>query len=142
MLAKQALIDLGIVLLAPVVVIGSYIIWGGPDDTALLSAPPTETVNLNEPGVKTQNILGVLSGTRLDDSLFKDEAFTSLTAFNVTIPEVPLLRDYPFTPPPIIEERLRQARLGQKYGASQLPTTSTADVSQKIDTLKKSLTGK
>lgn len=142
MLAKQALIDLGIVLLAPVVVIGSYIIWGGPDDTALLSAPPEATVNLDEPGVKTQNILGVLNGIRLDDSLFKDEAFTSLTAFNVTIPEVPLLRDYPFTPPPIIEERLRQARLGIKAPLSTSQSASTVNVTQKIDTLKKSLTGK
>lgn len=142
MFAKHILIDLGIVLLAPVVVIGSYTIWGGADDSQLLSAPPAQVGNADEPGVKTQNILGVLNGIRLDDSLFKDEAFTSLTAFHVTIPEVPLVRDYPFTPPPIIEERLRQARLGIKAPLSASQSASTVNVSQKIDTLKKSLTGK
>jgi hypothetical protein len=143
MFAKQALIDLGIVLLVPVILVGGYFVWGSGGETALLSANPNANLSPDQPGAKTKLALDTLGGTTLDDSLFRDEAFTTLTAYNVTIPEVDLSRDYPFTPPPIIEEKLRQARLGisPNKPATTKPSSpaSTQNLSQKIDSLKKSL---
>ncbi len=144
MLAKQALIDLGIVLLVPVIIVGASFIWGGAGETALLSGTPSADLSPDQPGAKTKLALDTLSGITLDDALFKDEAFTSLDTFSVTIPEVALSRDFPFTPPAAVEEKLRQARLGHtapttKTGIAQ--TASTQNMSQKIDAAKKALTG-
>jgi hypothetical protein len=62
MFAKQALIDLGIVLIAPVLVIGSFFLWGGAGDTALLSGTPTADLSPDQPGAKTKLALDTLSG--------------------------------------------------------------------------------
>ena len=148
MLAKQALIDLGIVLLVPVLVVGGYLLWGNGGESALLSATPNANLSPDMPGAKTKLALDTLSGITLTDALFKDEAFTSLTAFTVTIPQVELSRDYPFTPPAIIEEKLRQARLGisasktDTAAAKGTQSASTPNLSKKIDDLKKSVVGK
>jgi hypothetical protein len=142
MFAKQALIDLGIVLIAPVLVIGSFFLWGGAGDTALLSGTPTADLSPDQPGAKTKLALDTLSGIALDDALFKDEAFTSLSTFNVTIPEVEISRDFPFTPPAVIEEKLRQARLGNVANKPKTTqTVSAPNLSQKINDLKKSISG-
>jgi hypothetical protein len=86
--------------------------------------------------------LDTLSGIALDDALFKDEAFTSLSTFNVTIPEVEISRDFPFTPPAVIEEKLRQARLGNVANKPKTTqTVSAPNLSQKINDLKKSISG-
>ena len=144
MFTKQALIDLGIVLIVPALIVGGFFLWGGAGETALLSQTPTADLSPDQPGAKTKLALDTLGGITLDGSLFKDEAFTSLEAYNPPIPEVDISRDYPFTPPAIIEERLRQARLGHtitntKTGAAQ--SASTANLTQKIDALKKSMSG-
>jgi hypothetical protein len=110
MYVKQILIDIGIVLVAPALVLGGYFVWGTGDSGSLLSDAPTVALGPNEPGAKTKLALDTLRGIVFDDSLFKDEAFTSLTPFYVTIPEVPLSRDNPFVPPPVIAELLRNAR--------------------------------
>ena len=142
MFAKQALLDLGIILIVPVLIVGGYFRWGDGGETALLSGTPTANLTPDQPGAKTKLALDTLSGITLDNALFKDEAFTSLTAFSVTIPEVDLSRDYPFTPPAIIEQKLRQARLGSPGRTTTAVSPGVSDLSKKIDSLKKSLTGK
>ena len=140
-MAKQLLIDVLMVITIPIFVIGGYFLWFRGDDTALLSAPPILGANplIESAGAKTKQALDTLSGIALDGSLFADPAYIALEQFNVVYPtSTPLSRKYPFTPSPIIEERLRQAHLG--YGTASAPkTTSDPVLTAKINQLKKSL---
>ena len=139
MVVKQVFIDLAILLSIPVIFIGGNLAFGGSDEGGL-SVAPSQVIAVNEAGAKTKQALDMLHGIKLDDSLFKDEAYTSLTPFSAQIPEVPLLRNFPFTPPAIIEERLRQARLNNGPAKTVVATPVTAqNLSAKIDALKKSL---
>jgi hypothetical protein len=139
MLGRQLLTDIGIILAAPIVVIGGYFLWGNPDTVQLLSEAPVVRIGADEPGAKTKLALDTLNGITLSDALFKDEAFTSLTTFSAEIPEVALSRDNPFVPPPAIAEKIRQARLN---GVSKTATSVTTplSLSEKIDQLKKAST--
>lgn len=141
MFAKQALIDLGIVLIIPAFIVGGYYSWGGSTEMLLMTEQPIGTLGPDEPGEKTKLVLDTLNGIVLTDALFKDEAFTTLSSFSVPIPEVPLSRPNPFTPPPVIEERIRQGRLGNQTSRAILSAPSTQTLSSKIDDLKKTLGG-
>lgn len=144
MIAKQTLVDLGMVLLVPVVLVGGYYAFGGPTDDALLTEATPSVIGPNEPGAKTKLALDTLNGISFDDSLFKDEAFTSLASFTVDIPEVPLTRDYPFTPPREISERLRLSKTGTVISKPTSVTSSktTSSPSAKIDSIRISTSGK
>jgi hypothetical protein len=133
MIGKQLIIDISLVVALPVLIIGGYYLWGPTSDS--LSLAPSAALGVAEPGYKTKLALDTLSSITLDDSLFADPAYLSLKSFTVVIPEVPLARSYPFTPPPIIEERLRQARLGHVVNTT--PVATTDSLSSQIDKLKK-----
>ena len=140
---KQIVIDVLIVISLPILIIGGYFIWFRTNDTALLSAPPILGANPgSEPGVKTKQALDTLKGITLDDSLFTDPAYNALKPFIVAIPSASTSRRYPFTPPPIIEERLRQAKYGHNFSKENKPvaTPSDASLAAKIDALKKNST--
>ena len=145
MFGKQSLIDLGIVLAIPLVLIGGVTFFGGTNDVSLISEQPSAAIGPNDPGAKTKLALDTLSGISLSDALFKDEAYTTLVPYSAPIPPVPLSRDNPFIPPPVIEELLRQARLGNDVSKSKLTpvnSVNTQNLSSKLDALKKSLGGK
>jgi hypothetical protein len=144
-ISKQALIDLTIVLSIPIFIIGGQYMLGGEGDGAQISANPSAALSLDEPGAKTKLALDTLSKINLKGDIFTDNAYTRLVALDVIIPEVDLSREFPFSPPPIIEERLRQARLGNSAGKVwETPTTSSdssdsQSLSNRIDQLKKTL---
>ena len=139
MVVKQVFIDLAIVLSIPVILIGGNLTFGGSEDIAPIASPST-VIGAKDAGAKTKQALDILHGIKLDNALFKDEAYTSLTPFSAEIPEVPLLRSFPFTPPAIIEARLRQARLNNGAVKTVIATpVTTQNLSAKIDALKKSL---
>jgi hypothetical protein len=135
MLGKQAFVDILIVLIVPILIISGYYFWWRVDGEGLLSlSAPAQEDSSNEPGTKTKMALDALS-IKLDDSLFKDPAYLALKNYVFDIPSVPLSRPYPFTPPPVIQELLREAKLANPTAPSSVPTLSI-----KLDTLKKSAT--
>ena len=140
MMGKQALVDLLIVLVIPALFVGVYyFFFHGDNATLLLSSSATpSTVSTNEPGAKTELILKTLHSIHLDDSLFGDPAYLSLKTYTVTIPTVPISRPFPFTPPPVIIERLRQSHAGVVETSSSVSSSpkATIGISTKINMIK------
>ncbi len=150
-MGKQILIDILVVITLPILIIGVYFLAFRTNDPTIIAAPPVLGASAaEEPGAKTKQALDTLKGLSLDGSLFADSAYTSLRPFAVGIPSASTSRKYPFTPPPIIEERMRQSKLGHNFSKDTLGTTGTADTSSnttsntsfssKIDQLKKQST--
>ena len=147
-MGKQILIDILVVITLPILIIGVYFLAFRTNDPIIIAAPPVLGASVvEEPGVKTKQALDTLKGLSLDGSLFTDPAYTSLQPFVVGIPSASTSRKYPFTPPPIIEERIRQSKLGHNFTKDALGSTNTTDtsnnttsntsLSSKIDQLKK-----
>ena len=142
-MGKQIIIDILVVVTLPVLIIGVYFFAFRTNDPTLLTAPPILGANAEEePGVKTKQALDTLRGISLDGGLFSDPAYNVLQPYVVSIPPASTSRKYPFTPPPIIEERLRQAKLGRNLSKDTSVNSNTSDSSYaaKIDQLKKSST--
>ena len=145
-MGKQILIDILVVITLPILIIGVYFLGFRTNDPTIIASPPVLGASAAEdPGVKTKQALDTLKGLSLDGSLFTDPAYTSLKPFAVGIPSASTSRKYPFTPPPIIEERIRQSKLGHNFSKDTLGTTDKADTSNtsftsKIDQLKKQST--
>lgn len=145
MMGKQAFVDLLIVLVLPAFIVGAYYVWfrGATNTTDLLSATAWQDkgqVAANQPGAKTELALKTLRSIHLDDSLFKDPAYLSLKTYTINIPSVPISRPFPFTPPPIVAERLRDAHYNTKSTPATTDTSGTKinalGISNKINLLK------
>lgn len=108
MKSKQVLIDIGVVLVIPALVLAGLYFLNSKSDNALLSlvAPPTE----EHIGAKAKIALETLKSISMDDSLFKDtcdpgvdgdpcRVYQSLQEFHVDVPPATLGRTYPFVPP-------------------------------------------
>jgi hypothetical protein len=96
--AKQTLIDVGIVLALPLLVLAGLYFWSpNANDTALLSlvAPSQEP----EFGAKARAALEKLKSITMDGSLFDDTVYLSLQEFHVDVEPAVLGRTYPFAPP-------------------------------------------
>ena len=109
--AKQTLIDILVVLVLPLLLVGGYYAFK-TDDSALLSfvSSGEETAaGGDELGAKTKMALVMLGSIQLDDSLFTDPSYLALREYRVTIASSTLGRKYPFSPPPVIIERVRRA---------------------------------
>lgn len=131
------MLDIAIVLAVPLLAIGGYFMWFRDTSGPLLSAG-SEMLNVqaDAPGTRTKQALQTLNTITLDDSLFKDPAFLSLTTYSVPIPTSGLSREYPFTPTPEIAEMQRRAKNAVK-SATQPKAES---ISVKLDMLKTSAT--
>ncbi len=144
MMGKQAFVDLLIVLVIPAVIVGAYFVWfRNGDTTDLLTSTASQDkgqVAANQPGAKIELALKTLKTIHLDDSLFKDPAYLSLKTYTINIPSVPISRPFPFTPPPEILERLRDAHYSAKNPSSTTGTSGTKinalDISNKVNALK------
>lgn len=91
-LLKKNLVIIGIIAVAIGVL---YYFYSSNDSGALL------TSSEQEEGPVSQEILATLNNLRtieLDDSIFQDPLFLSLSDFGVTIPPVPAGRRNPFAP--------------------------------------------
>jgi hypothetical protein len=137
MIGKQIVIDILVVITLPILLIGGYFLWFRTNDSALLLsslAPTTEA----EPGAKTKQALDTLKSLTLDDSLFVDPAYNALIAYNVVVPPATTSRAYPFTPPTVIEERIRQAKLGRNFVKDSIDTqSSSGTLSSSVDRARK-----
>lgn len=133
MMGKQAVVDLLIVLVLPAFIVGVYFVWfRSSDSNVLLSATSGQaTISANQPGAKTELALKTLKSIHLDDSLFKDPAYLSLKTYTINILSVPVSRPFPFTPPPVVLERLRDAH----YNGKNSTATNVASSGTKIDAL-------
>lgn len=100
MKGKQALLDIGVVLAVPLLLVVGYYFWSPSGDSALLSlvAPPPE----QEYGAKAKAALATLNSINMDASLFEDPVYKSLQEFHVDIEPATLGRTYPFTTPPAV----------------------------------------
>lgn len=99
---KKTLYDVLVMLVIPALLAGGYYLWGGENDSALLSlvVPSEET---REYGAKTKEAVAKLNSIKMDAAFFQDPAFLSLQEFKVEIDfNVPLGRSYPFTPPEVL----------------------------------------
>lgn len=83
----------GLVLFA-VAALGYYV-WSTGSSQALLSNTGEGASPLSQEILAT---LASLTTIKLDDSIFSDPVFVSLTDFGVTIPEEPIGRRNPFAP--------------------------------------------
>lgn len=141
-MGKQAFVDLLIVLVIPALIVGVYVVWfRGGDSTVLLSTTTGQaTIPANQLGAKTEIALKTLRSIHLDDSLFKDPAYLSLKTYTINIPSVPISRPFPFTPPPGVIERLREAHYNAKNPSSSTDASGTKinalGISNKINLLK------
>lgn len=133
MMGKQAFVDLFIVLVIPALFVGAYFAWfRGVDSNTLLSSTNGQAIiPADQPGAKTELALKALLTINLDDSLFKDPAYLSLKTYTINIPSVPISRPFPFTPPPVVLERLRQSR----FSAKSITASNVVTPSAKIDAL-------
>ncbi|HEY9585972.1 MAG TPA: hypothetical protein VJJ02_05310 [Candidatus Paceibacterota bacterium] len=97
MKGKQILIDVGVVLVIPALLLVGYYFWSPRGDSALLSlvAPPEE----REYGAQAKAALASLRSITMDGSLFEDPVYKSLQEFHVDIEPATLGRTYPFTSP-------------------------------------------
>lgn len=137
MLGKQFMLDIAIVLALPALGIGVYFMAFRDTSGPLLSAG-SEILNLqaDAPGTRTKQALQTLNTITLNDSLFKDPAFLSLTTYTVPIPTSELSREYPFTPTPEIADMLKRAKNTTKNSTQ----TKAESISVKLDMLKTSAT--
>ena len=135
MMGKQAFVDLLIVLVIPALILGAYFTWFRSAETVAVLSPTAwqdkSQVAASQPGTKTELALKTLKSIHLDDSLFKDPAYLSLKTYTINIPSVPVSRPFPFTPPPAVSERLRDAHYSGKSPAA----TNVASSGTKIDAL-------
>ena len=136
---KQLILDIALIVGLPIFILGVYFSVFRMDSEPLLTATSQMTQSkANEPGTKTRIALQKLNSIALDDSLFKDPAFQSLRAYSVTIPEVELTREYPFTPTAEIAEMLRRAKANVAAKANSSGAKSES-ISVKLDMLKTSV---
>jgi hypothetical protein len=89
-LIKNKWVGAGLLL---VVLVGAWFMWGRSTDLAPLTDDGTAQVSQ-----ELLATLGKLHSITLDDSIFKDPAFATLTDFGVTIPSQPVGRRNPFEP--------------------------------------------
>ncbi|KKU78058.1 MAG: hypothetical protein UY04_C0047G0007 [Parcubacteria group bacterium GW2011_GWA2_47_7] len=117
-MGKQTLIDIVIVLIAPILLVGAFLYAGVDSVTSLLSFSSIGV--LSEPGIgneqlgmKTTEVLKELKSIKFNDSIFTDPAFLSLYDFTGTIPETAVGRPYPFSPSDEVKA-LREQASGNK----------------------------
>ena len=98
MKGKQALTDIGIVLVIPVLVFLGYYFWNSGSDSELLSlVAPQE--GQQEYGKEAKAALAELKSITMDGSLFEDPVYKSLQEFHVDVSPAVLGRSYPFSTP-------------------------------------------
>jgi len=133
MTGKQALIDMLVVLVAPLLLIGGYYYFKSGDDALLSlgSGVATPGRDGGELGEKTTLALAMLKSIDFDVSLFQDPAYLSLQDFSVTVASTTLGRPYPFTSPPEIRELLRRSLIGQSSGQVISPSEKLDILGQK-----------
>jgi hypothetical protein len=113
---KQYIIDLGIILGFPGLLLGLYFYMGGNISSSFsflsvggLSLPGNDTGQLGE---KAKMTLEALRSTTLDTAIFDDPAYQSLRDYSVEIPTTVLGREYPFSLPDEVQEMLNKSRGG------------------------------
>ena len=85
---------IGAVVLGMLIIAGYYLFWGGGGGSSLLSSSPA-------PSDESQQLLttlGDLHSVTLDNGIFKNQLFMSLTDFGTVIPTQPVGRHNPFAP--------------------------------------------
>lgn len=85
---------LGTILLGVLVVAAYYVFWGGSGGSALLSSSPAPTTESQQ----LLATLGDLHSVTLDNRIFKNQIFVSLSDFGSVIPAQPVGRKNPFAP--------------------------------------------
>lgn len=137
MLGKQIFLDIVIILSIPILIIGVYFLSFRDSNSASLSVT-SEILKSdpNAPGTRTKLALQTLNTIALNDSLFRDPAFLSLRKYPVEIPTAELMREYPFTPAPEVQEMLRRA----KSSSPPASAVKAESISVKLDMLKSSVT--
>ena len=85
---------IGAIMLGVLLVVAYYVFWGSGSGSPLLSssaAPSSESQQLLA-------TLGDLHSVTLDNRIFKNQIFLSLSDFGAVIPEQPVGRPNPFAP--------------------------------------------
>ncbi|MEN9524457.1 MAG: hypothetical protein RL536_526 [Candidatus Parcubacteria bacterium] len=84
-----------------VVVLLIYFYFSGGSSTNTQSGlTQIENANSAQVGMRVLNLLQQIRSLKIDTSLFKDQAYTTLLDYTVTIPEIPVGRPNPFAPLP------------------------------------------
>ena len=113
MIGKQILIDIGVVIIAPLVLVVGYYYFFPPELVVDSSgAEPLRVSAEDKPGGKARMALAQLRSTNIDVEFFRDPAFIALKEHSVTIPSSALGRANPF----IIPEELLVKEKNSKPG--------------------------
>lgn len=140
-MTKQVLLDILIVLVAPVILVAGYLYFGADQISSLLFVAPLDIAALpggngEEMGTKSKAALNELKSIHFDEALFSDPTFLSLIDFTGTISTTTVGRRYPFSTPDEVKMLLKNASQSEPVSS---PKSSGAAVSStvKIDTVKK-----
>lgn len=82
-------------ILAVLLVVAYFVLFAGGEGDIVTVASQDPTSAVSEELIKTLTSLNTI---KLDESLFSDPAFVSLSDFGVIIPEQPIGRRNPFAP--------------------------------------------
>jgi hypothetical protein len=100
------IVTLIIVVVASALIIGLFIYFGGSNakvDGGLRVVPVAADGTIDPLGARILRALASLESLKLDTSIFKDKAYTSLNDFSKDIKDEPIGRDNPFLPIGIAE---------------------------------------
>ncbi len=112
---KQAIFDVLIVIVAPIVLVAGYLYLGADQiaslfTSALMGGTPLPGID-EEMGTKSKAALNELNSINFDESLFADPTFLSLVDFTGTIATSSVGRKYPFSPPEEVIALVKKNRL-------------------------------
>lgn len=119
---KQALFDVLIVIVAPIVLMTGYLYLGADQissifSTALMGVIPLPGAD-EEMGTKSKVALNELNSINFDESLFVDPTFASLYDFTGTIATSSVGRKYPFSLPDEVATIMKKNNLVELKPAS------------------------
>ena len=140
-MTKQVLLDILIVLVAPIILVVGYLYVGADKMSSLFLVAPLDVAALpggngEEMGAKSTAALNELRSIHFDEALFSDPTFQSLIDFTGSISTTTAGRRYPFSTPDEVKILLKRS-VQSEPASSQKNGGAVVSSTVKIDTVKK-----